>query len=151
VSQSVHERHVAALSRHTRRASVPGVDGERYVVARLIQYETPDWQPLLRVAGEELTFTFMWMHEVGTPAGQRLHAYKHIDTRRYVHLDREGNAFVYVGEHRYRKIDLALALEPALRTWEHLGASPRELAAGRVAIERAGRAARCRVPEGKRR
>jgi hypothetical protein len=38
---------------------------------------------------------FMWMFEVELESGLRLHAYKHIETRKYLHLDKEGRAFVY--------------------------------------------------------
>lgn len=38
----------------------------------------------------------MWMHEVELESGLRLHAYKHCDTRRYLHLDIEGRAFIYL-------------------------------------------------------
>jgi hypothetical protein len=69
--------------------------------------------------------SFMWMFEAGTPAGERYHAYKHIDTGRYVHLDLGGNALAY-------------ALRP---WWEDLQASPEEVVAAWTAIERARRSA----------
>lgn len=36
------------------------------------------------------------MFEVELESGLRLHAYKHRETRRYLHLDKEGRAFVYI-------------------------------------------------------
>jgi hypothetical protein len=36
------------------------------------------------------------MHEVELEDGARLHAYKHHETRRYLHLDHGGRAFVFV-------------------------------------------------------
>jgi hypothetical protein len=38
----------------------------------------------------------MWMFEVELENGLRLHAYKHWETRRYLHLDHGGRAFVYI-------------------------------------------------------
>lgn len=102
------------------------------------QYEAPDWRPLARVVGEELLATFMWMHEVVTPLGRSFHAYKHIYTRRYVHVDLEGRAFLHLGGERYLPVDLATVLELALRPWwEELDASAEQVAAARRAIERA--------------
>jgi hypothetical protein len=88
--------------------------------------------------GEDLLETFMWMHEAATPAGERIHAYKHIETRCYVHLDLHGHAFVYVDEDRYRPLPLATALELALAAWwEELDPSPEEVASAWSAIARA--------------
>ncbi|HET7416769.1 MAG TPA: hypothetical protein VFJ61_03975 [Solirubrobacterales bacterium] len=39
---------------------------------------------------------FMWMHEHELEDGTRIHGYKHWETRRYLHLDHGGRAFVYV-------------------------------------------------------
>lgn len=68
----------------------------------MLQGEQPDWAPLLKTVGERVTGDFMWMFEVKLSNGKRLHAYKHIDTRRYVHLDHDGAAFVYLETDRYR-------------------------------------------------
>jgi hypothetical protein len=70
----------------------------------LAQYETPDWQPLLDAVGELITGDFMWMHEVTLSDGTALHAYKHIDTRQYLHLTADGRAFVYESPDRYRRL-----------------------------------------------
>lgn len=59
------------------------------------QYDKPDWEPLLELAAEHVD-EFMWMFEVELESGLRLHAYKHIETRKYLHLDKEGRAFVYI-------------------------------------------------------
>lgn len=68
------------------------------------QYETPDWEPLRAIAGDELLEYFMWMHEVSLRDGTRIHAYKNIATRGYVHLTRAGDAYVYEDEELYRPI-----------------------------------------------
>jgi hypothetical protein len=111
-------------------------------VGRILQGDCPDWRPLALVVDENLLATFMWMYEVRTPGGLSIHAYKHIDTRDYVHLDHDGNAFAYVGDERYRSIALHAALELALRSWwERFGASPEDVASAWTAILRARRSA----------
>jgi hypothetical protein len=64
----------------------------------------PEWQPLLNLASE-LVEDFMWMHVVETGDGRRLHAYKHYWTRRYIHLDGTGAAFLYRHDGRYQQVD----------------------------------------------
>lgn len=44
------------------------------------QGETPDWEPLLRLA-PKLVDDFMWMFEGHLDDGDRVQAYKHIETR----------------------------------------------------------------------
>jgi hypothetical protein len=58
-------------------------------------FERPDWGPLADLAPEHLE-DFMWVCEIEMEDGLRLHAYKHRETRRYMHLDHFGRAYVYV-------------------------------------------------------
>jgi len=96
-----------------------GIDGE------MLQGDTPNWLPLALVAGIDLLEDFMWMYEVRLSDDRRLHAYKHSDTRRYVHLDDECNAFWYGEDDRYRPLPLAQALRPALSPlWDDLLSAP---------------------------
>jgi hypothetical protein len=74
------------------------------------QYGRPNWDPLLGLVGEELTGDFMWMYEVDLVPRGHLQAYKHIDTRRYLHLDGRGNAYEYHGPNRYRRVPVLDAL-----------------------------------------
>ncbi|HEV7804787.1 MAG TPA: hypothetical protein VGO80_03145 [Solirubrobacteraceae bacterium] len=74
---------------------------------RSIHGEDPEWGPLLATVGRETVGDFMWMFEVELEDGRRVQAYKHIDTRGYLHLDAECNAFVYESPDRYRSIDVA--------------------------------------------
>ena len=53
---------------------------------------TPDWAPLEQVLGPQLCECFMFMGQSG-----ELFLYKHIDTRRYLNLDRKGRCFRYTG------------------------------------------------------
>ena len=78
------------------------------------QGDSPVWEPLLAAIGEELAGDFMWMFEVRLTDGRLLQAYKHIDTRRYLHLGPDGSAFVYESRSRYRAVPLGkLVLEVA--------------------------------------
>jgi hypothetical protein len=76
----------------------------RMVTGELAQYEVPEWEPLRAVAGDEVIGNFMWMHEVRLRDGSPVHAYKHIDSRRYVHLGLDGQGYAYV-EERYRRVE----------------------------------------------
>jgi hypothetical protein len=107
---------------------------------RVLQCEAPDWRPLARAVGVNFLGAFMWMFEVTTPAGQRIHAYKHIDTRRYLHLGCCGEAFLYVDEDRYRRVDLAPLLELAFEPWwRGPSATPEDVVAAWTSIEPARR------------
>jgi hypothetical protein len=113
------------------------MSNERRIYGEMSQGGHPVWEPLERAAGMELADGFMWMYEIDTTDGGHIQAYKHIDTRRYLHLDGEGRAYEYIAEQRYREIPLADALDLALCTWQRLGASEDELALVDAAIERA--------------
>jgi hypothetical protein len=97
------------------------------------QGDNPDWRPLVAVIGDELAADFMWMYEVELSTGARLQVYKHIDTRRSIHLDADGEAFAYESPDRYRSIPVAdvlaevfvplfrlssVAADQATRSWE---------------------------------
>lgn len=62
--------------------------------------EEPNWDPLERAVAQWLPGQFMAMHEVQLTNGARLCAYKHIDTRRYLHLDAKLNAYRYACDER---------------------------------------------------
>ena len=59
------------------------------------------------VVGEDIVGDFMWMYEVELSNGNRLQVYKHIDTRRSIHLDSDGAAFAYAPPDRYRTVAAA--------------------------------------------
>lgn len=71
---------------------------------RMLQGEKPNWAPLLDLAPSQVD-DFMWMFEVEPEEGARIHAYKHWLTRRYLHLDCQGRAFVYGDDGLYREVD----------------------------------------------
>jgi hypothetical protein len=96
--------------------------------------DQPDWRPLRRLLPDSLVETFMWMFEVRVPS-ERIHAYKHVVTRRYVFLSDGGAAYVYLSEDRYSRVPAATALELALAPWwEELGASAEETATAWAAL-----------------
>jgi len=80
----------------------------------ILQGDTANWEPLLAAVGEPLIEDFMWMFEVRTDDGRSCHAYKHVMTRRYLHLDTDGNAFSFVSPNRYRPIALRRLLRGVL-------------------------------------
>jgi hypothetical protein len=51
-----------------------------------------EWTPLEQVLGPELSERFMYMGRAG-----EIYLYKHIDTRRYLNLDEQGQCFRYTG------------------------------------------------------
>ena len=61
---------------------------------RMTRSDSPNWEPLLNLARVYVD-EFMWMFEVELEGGVRLHAYKHIVTRRYLHLTEDGRAFFF--------------------------------------------------------
>jgi hypothetical protein len=79
----------------------------------LRQYERPVWQPLINLVGEELAGWFMWMHEIELADETPVHAYKHVDTRRYLHLTEDGRAFAYKPKWHYAEIALLEAVRDA--------------------------------------
>jgi hypothetical protein len=46
--------------------------------------------------------------------------YKHIDTRRYLHLAADGRAFLYFPDSRYREISPHQAIDLAFHGWNGL-------------------------------
>lgn len=87
------------------------------------RYDKPEWGPLEELAADHAD-EFMWMFEVELESGLRLYAYKHIETRKYLHLDKEGRAFVYIWPEKigkgdepgaYREVDPQRILSEVLR------------------------------------
>jgi hypothetical protein len=104
----------------------------------MVQFETPNWDPLMKVVGHRVIGDFMWMHEVKLSDGRAVHAYKHVDTRRYIHLDEDGNAFVYTESDRYRPMPAARVLATVFMTLtpDLLGVTPGQIAVSWEAVER---------------
>jgi hypothetical protein len=81
----------------------------------------------------------MWMFEVELSDRRRLHAYKHIDTRRYIHLAADGKAFAYLSAEQYRPIPaadvLAAIFAPLPGLW---GVTANQVAESWAAVARLG-------------
>lgn len=119
-------------------ASIPG---------RVAQYETPDWAPLRQFLPLELCGRFMWMIEIALVDGRTVHAYKHADTRQYLHLSTDGAAFLYVAtaqnapDGAYTPISREAAIREAFEGWEELIWPPERRPAVKAALEEAYRCA----------
>lgn len=102
----------------------------------LAHVEKPDWAPLLSMLGERLAGWFMWMCEVELDNGTRLHAYKHVTTPQYLHIDAGGQAFEYRPERHYLQIPASGAVAQTFVGWEPGEPSDREVAELRSVVRR---------------
>ena len=66
--------------------------------------DPPEWAPLLRHVGPFLARWFMYMGRYRLDDGTHLHAYKHVDTRRYFHLHDDLRCFVFAGDEMYAEV-----------------------------------------------
>ena len=104
--------------------------------------DLPYWRPLIDLVGLDLVDWFMWMFAIRLADGARVHAYKHVATRRYFHLAEDGRAFVYVGDEQYRQIAPRQAIDLAFTNWDRLAPAPPDPTAVRAALRRARATAR---------
>jgi hypothetical protein len=84
----------------------------RSLRGKATQGDMPDWTPLVGAVGQRAAGDFMWMFDVELANGRFLQAYKHIDTRRYVHLDGDCGAFVFEPPDRYAASRSPICLPP---------------------------------------
>jgi hypothetical protein len=87
---------------------------KRTVRGTMVEADDPTWEPLLAAVGGHHAEWFKWMYEIELADGSRVHAYKHVITRCYMHLSEDGRAFSSIGHHRYREIDPDYAAELGL-------------------------------------
>lgn len=73
------------------------------------EFDEPNWEPLERHVPEEIWGNFMWMYRI-RPEGQGIEAYKHRDTRRYLHLDHNGRAWRWHPDGTWTRISVTQAL-----------------------------------------
>lgn len=121
---------------------------DRVISGEVSQYKEPDWEPLRELIGMELADWFMWMFEIQLADGATVHAYKHITTRCYFHLARDGRAFVYLPGREYLEIDPRRAIDLVFDDWESVTHGSHDPVAVRAALGRARRAATRRVSHG---
>ena len=105
----------------------------------VVQTDDPSWSSLEAVLGIELATWFMWMYEVRLDDGMRVDAYKHVTTRRYLHLSATGSALRYIVENRYLGVDRASAITIAFEGWERAAPGPRDLQLLAAAVVSASR------------
>ena len=55
----------------------------------------PYWTPLESVLPREDCTGYMWMGEILLENGLHIHAYKHCDTRRYLHIGEDSSSWLY--------------------------------------------------------
>lgn len=102
--------------------------------------DAPDWAPLCHLVGEEVVGAFMWMFEVELSDGTRLQAYKHVDTRRYIHLASDGSAFANQSPDRYVRVVAVDVLAQVFASLPGLaGVTAEQVEASRRALERVRR------------
>jgi hypothetical protein len=90
--------------------------------------ERPNWDPLIDVVGLVLVRWFMWMGQIELVDDTLVHAYKHVATRRYLHIGEDGRLFAYRSPDTYCEIDRAPAIEEAFLEWEQLSPAPDDAA-----------------------
>jgi len=111
------------------------------IAGTLLQYDEPEWEPLEALIGRELASWFMWMCSVRLEDGAVVQAYKHVATRRYLHLA-GGRAFVYTPERDYREVARRQAIVLAFEGWESVTLDAGSFADIGAALRRAIDAAR---------
>lgn len=84
-----------------------------------IHSEDVDWRPLEAILPPDKCGRFMYMFWLESD-GQRLHHYKHIDTRRYLILRDRSEAYRYTGDEVYVPTPLKGAINYALKDLEQL-------------------------------
>ena len=60
-----------------------------------VRSDVPLWTPLESVLSREQCGHYMWMGEILLENGLRVHAYKHYNTRRYLHIGEDGSSWLY--------------------------------------------------------
>jgi hypothetical protein len=81
----------------------------------------PDWDPLHAVLPLKHCDGFMWMHRTEQD-GETIEHYKHGITRRYLHLDHHGHAYLY-SSNRYVETPVGIAVELVFADIGLLGAT----------------------------
>ena len=100
---------------------------EGAIKSTVVQAENPSWASIEAALGTELAGWFMWMYELRLDDGTRVDAYKHVTTRRYLHLSVAGLALRYGVEGRYLGVDLASAITTAFEGWHRAAPGQRDV------------------------
>jgi hypothetical protein len=116
-------------------------DDNKTIAGEMGQGDRPNWGPLEAMVGEELAGEFMWMFQVDLADGTAVHAYKHICTRRYLHLAEDGRTFAFTHSGRYWMVDPFDLLMAVFEDWERYTDDNADVPALRVALRQAYRKA----------
>jgi hypothetical protein len=117
------------------------MSNDKSIAGEMGQGDRPNWEPLEAMVGEQLAGEFMWMFQVDLADGIAVHAYKHIFTRRYLHLGEDGRTLVFTRSGRYRTIDPFDLLMAVFDGWEDLADDGADVEALRAALRQAYRKA----------
>ena len=101
--------------------------------------DEPDWDPLHAVLPMKHCNGFMWMHRTDQH-GEIIEHYKHGITRRYLHLDHNGHAYLYRSE-EYVETTIGIAIEIVFADLGSMGAT-RETAYNEAYVREKHRKAR---------
>jgi hypothetical protein len=82
-------------------------------LTQVIMTKDIPWEPLRRILKESNCLDFMAMAVYRNGDGSMIHAYKHMDTRRYLFVDGSDNFYRYdTGNDDYRAVTKEEALQP---------------------------------------
>lgn len=83
--------------------------------------DDPPWGALYAaLRPETLADFFTWMGDVELEDGTRVHVYRHLESRSFLHVTGDGRALIYVGgENQYRFVPLADAVRNAFVSRRH--------------------------------
>lgn len=97
---------------------------KKYLAGEFFGCDEPNWQPLRLAGADWVLANFMAMHQIRLETGIVICAYKHRDTRRYVHLDERGRAYDYISdgrhEDKYKQLPPWEAFDRAIRDVDFL-------------------------------
>jgi hypothetical protein len=74
------------------------------IAGEVINSKRPNWEPILGRLPPDGVERFMWMHEVRLADGTHMHAYKHRETRRHLHLAENGRSFRFLSSELYGEL-----------------------------------------------
>jgi hypothetical protein len=110
---------VSRIPRHRRDVEYD----ETIVQGRLVSIDEPEWEPLERFLPLQLCGGFMWMHRLTLDNGRAVQAYKHSESRRYLLLDDNADAYENLDHGRFRRMRHSDAIEQVFDSWWLLHAS----------------------------
>lgn len=99
--------------------------------------DEPDWGPLIHHVGPLLARWFMYLGGGRLPDGAFVHAYKHVITRRYVHIHDDGRCFVYQEGRKFLEVPRRRAVWAVFGDDGHYPSDEHEFEAYKGAVDAA--------------